>query len=64
VRGIAVGDHIIFSFTGHCDRCRYCASGRSVLCNGYAAAPQGTLLDGTTRMSVKGRGVRQMARIG
>jgi len=64
VRGIAVGDHIIFSFTGHCDRCRYCASGRSVLCNGYAAAPQGTLLDGTTRMSVKGQGVRQMARIG
>ena len=64
VRGVDVGDHIIFSFTGHCDRCRYCASGRSVLCTGYASVPPGMLLDGTTRMTVSGQGIRQMARIG
>ncbi len=62
--GLAVGDHVIFSFTGHCDHCRYCANGRTVLCNGYASVPPGTMHDGSMRMTAGGQGVRQMARIG
>ena len=34
VEHVKKGDHIIFSFRPNCGRCRYCASGRSVICNG------------------------------
>ncbi|OKO83032.1 Zn-dependent alcohol dehydrogenase [Bradyrhizobium sp. AS23.2] len=60
---VSVGDHVIFSFASHCGHCRYCNSGRSVLCNGHAA-PGFLLPDGTTRLKYKGEQVNQMARIG
>ncbi|WP_076861048.1 Zn-dependent alcohol dehydrogenase [Bradyrhizobium mercantei] len=60
---LSVGDHVIFSFTSHCGHCRYCNSGRSVLCNGYKA-PGFMMNDGTTRMSFKAEPVYQMGRIG
>ena len=61
---IAVGDHVIFSFHSHCNHCRYCNSGRSVLCNGYAAVPGFMQRDGKTRLKHSGVPVGQMARIG
>jgi S-(hydroxymethyl)glutathione dehydrogenase / alcohol dehydrogenase len=60
---VSVGDHVIFSFSSHCGHCRYCNSGRSVLCNGHAA-PGFLLPDGTTRVKYKGEQVNVMARIG
>jgi S-(hydroxymethyl)glutathione dehydrogenase / alcohol dehydrogenase len=60
---VAVGDHVIFSFSSHCGHCRYCNSGRSVLCNGHPT-PGVVLPDGTTRLKFKGEPVYQMARIG
>lgn len=48
---VAVGDHVALSWMPSCGVCRYCVSGRPVLCT--AAAPAllaGTLLDGTVRL--------------
>lgn len=58
------GDHVIFSFQSHCGHCRYCYSGRSVLCVGRAKVPGSLLPDGTTRLSYNGAPVGQMTRIG
>ena len=35
VTAVKPGDHVIFSFRPHCGRCRYCSSGRTVLCVGH-----------------------------
>lgn len=58
------GDHVIFSFQSHCGHCRYCFSGRSILCVGHAKVPGFLLPDGSTRMSLDGQPVGQMARVG
>jgi len=60
---VSVGDHVIFSFASHCGHCRYCNSGKSVLCNGHSA-PGFLMPDGTTRLKFKAEPVYQMARIG
>ena len=60
---LSVGDHVIFSFASHCGHCRYCNSGRSVLCNGHKTPPTG-LPDGTSRLKLNGEPVSLMARIG
>src|SRR5881409_2857559 len=57
------GDHIIFSFRPQCGRCFYCASGRSILCDGYAS-PRFVLLDGTHRLRRNGQDINQLARLG
>jgi S-(hydroxymethyl)glutathione dehydrogenase/alcohol dehydrogenase len=63
VSNVKVGDHIIFSFRTHCGRCLYCTTGRTVLCDGYTSA-RWAMLDGTNRLSLKGKPVNQMARLG
>jgi S-(hydroxymethyl)glutathione dehydrogenase/alcohol dehydrogenase len=58
VESVAPGDHVVLSWLPACGRCRYCTSGRLTLCD--VAAPAllaGTLLDGTTRLSLDGRPV-------
>jgi S-(hydroxymethyl)glutathione dehydrogenase / alcohol dehydrogenase len=58
VTSVATGDHVVLSWLPACGRCRHCASGRPTLCD--VAAPAllaGTLLDGTTRLSLNGRPV-------
>ena len=64
VTNVKPGDHIIFSFRPQCGRCLYCSLGRSILCDGHNDTPRFVLFDGTQRMSVKGQGLNQMARIG
>jgi S-(hydroxymethyl)glutathione dehydrogenase/alcohol dehydrogenase len=32
VRGVAVGDHVVLAWIPSCGRCRFCATGRPVLC--------------------------------
>jgi Zn-dependent alcohol dehydrogenase len=58
------GDHVIFSFRPHCGRCRYCSSGRTVLCIGHNDTPRWRMHDGTARVNLNGEPVNQMARIG
>jgi S-(hydroxymethyl)glutathione dehydrogenase/alcohol dehydrogenase len=56
VRDLKPGDHVILSWAPACGRCHYCATGRSQLCE-RAAPTRGTLLDGGTRMRLKGKPV-------
>jgi S-(hydroxymethyl)glutathione dehydrogenase/alcohol dehydrogenase len=55
VEGVQPGDHIIVSWAPSCGHCRYCASGRPVLCANQP--PFGYLGDGTVRMHLDGVGV-------
>ena len=49
------GDHVIFSFRPHCGHCRYCASGRTVLCIGRDSVPRWlACYDGTLRVKLNG----------
>lgn len=51
VTHVAPGDHVALSWMPNCGTCRFCQTGRPVLC--AASAPAllaGTLLDGTVRM--------------
>lgn len=54
VRGLAVGDHVVFSFVPVCGHCMPCMTARPALCeNGVAANNQGVLLGGGTRLRDK-----------
>src|SRR2546421_12266798 len=64
VTTVKPGDHVIFSFRPQCGHCLYCSIGRSILCDGHNDTPRFMLFDGTTRMSHKGEGLNQLARIG
>lgn len=58
VRGLAAGDHVVFSFVPHCGHCLPCGEGRAVLCEpGARANLEGTLLNGAKKF----RDVRGMA---
>ena len=49
-----IGEKVVLTFTPSCGRCRFCVSGRSVLCEEVArAAAQGTMWDDTTRFFEK-----------
>jgi S-(hydroxymethyl)glutathione dehydrogenase / alcohol dehydrogenase len=51
VTGVAVGDHVVISWTPPCRRCRYCVSGRPVLCDEVAKHSANHLsFDGKTRI--------------
>jgi S-(hydroxymethyl)glutathione dehydrogenase/alcohol dehydrogenase len=50
VSNVSVGAHVIISWSPACGHCRYCVSGRPVLC--INQPPFGFLADGTTRMRV------------
>ncbi len=64
VTNVKPGDHVVFSFRPNCGHCRYCASGRSVLCIGHNDTPRWVMHDGTTRLKMNGEPLHQMARIG
>jgi NDMA-dependent alcohol dehydrogenase len=49
VTGLAVGDHVVASFIYMCGKCRFCVSGRPVLCLEQHKALT-TPLEGTTRV--------------
>jgi NDMA-dependent alcohol dehydrogenase len=59
VESLKVGDHVVASFIPACGHCRYCAAGRSNLCNLGAKLQLGPQLDGTYRMHHDGRDVSQ-----
>ena len=47
VRGLGIGDHVVSSFVTMCGHCRFCMTGRPVLCdaaaNAYWTLPDGSL---------------------
>jgi alcohol dehydrogenase (nicotinoprotein) len=49
VTALAPGDHIVCSFLPVCGRCRFCAMGRTNLCDMGATLIEGCLPDGTFR---------------
>ena len=53
VTDVAPGDHVIFSLTYQCGRCRNCAAGRPNLCDTFQRRT-GLMPDGTTRFSRDG----------
>ena len=51
VKGVAVGDHVVFSFVPICGHCKHCITARPALCeNGVAANNKGLLLGGGSRL--------------
>jgi Zn-dependent alcohol dehydrogenase len=58
VTGIAPGDHVVLNWAPDCGRCFYCLRGKPSLCETYVGPIWGgTLLDGTTRLSWRGKPV-------
>ncbi len=55
VNEVKVGDHVVISWAPNCGRCKFCVSGRPVLC--HRGAPAGHLPDGSTRFHRGGRPV-------
>ena len=53
VTSVAPGDHVIFSLTAQCGRCRNCTAGRSNLCEWHALGT-GKAPDGTHRFGKDG----------
>ncbi|HJQ48612.1 MAG TPA: NDMA-dependent alcohol dehydrogenase [Amycolatopsis sp.] len=49
VTKVKPGDHVVCSFIPNCGHCRYCATGRSNLCDLGATILEGALPDGTFR---------------
>lgn len=57
VTGLAPGDHVILSWTPSCRRCRYCVSGRPVLCDKVSEHSAHHLsFDGRTRITTSDGG--------
>src|SRR5262249_45984230 len=59
---LAPGDHVILSWAPTCGRCHYCVIGRPNLCERRLPG-RGVLLDGTTRMSLRGRPVHHYGHV-
>ncbi len=62
VSRVKPGDHCVLIFRPNCGVCYYCTIGRPVLCAGHPH-PQGTMFDGTTRLSVHGAPVYHLAQL-
>jgi S-(hydroxymethyl)glutathione dehydrogenase / alcohol dehydrogenase len=62
VRDLEVGDHVVLSWAPTCGRCHYCVIGRPNLCERRMPG-RGVLLDGTTRMSLRGRPVHHYGHV-
>ena len=55
---VDVGDHVVLSILPSCGRCAACLDGRPNHCQTAAAAMrEGALLDGSSRLSARGRGL-------
>ncbi len=56
VTDLAVGDHVVLSWVPHCGTCRFCLAGKPSQClpSAEVIAGEGTLFDGTTRLTIDG----------
>ncbi|MEL7368715.1 MAG: S-(hydroxymethyl)glutathione dehydrogenase/class III alcohol dehydrogenase [Myxococcota bacterium] len=56
VTSLAPGDHVIPLYTAECRACKFCASGKTNLCQAVRATQgRGVMPDGTSRFSYKGQ---------
>ncbi|MTD53512.1 NDMA-dependent alcohol dehydrogenase [Amycolatopsis pithecellobii] len=64
VTKVKPGDHVVCSFIPNCGTCRYCATGRSNLCDMGATILQGNLPDGSFRFHRGGTDYGAMCMLG
>ncbi|MFF3896340.1 NDMA-dependent alcohol dehydrogenase [Streptomyces sp. NPDC001812] len=64
IEHLAVGDHVVFSFLPACGRCRWCASGRSNLCDYGQFLMEGSMISGGYRAHARGRDVGTLSLVG
>ena len=65
VHDLAVGDHVVLSFMPACGKCRWCAIGRSNLCDYGAHLMEGRMIsDGGFRLHAKGQDLMAMSLLG
>ena len=65
VEELSEGDHVLASFSPSCGMCRYCASGRSFICNeNKNFGERGQLEDGSNKHRAQGRDLFVMAKLG
>jgi S-(hydroxymethyl)glutathione dehydrogenase/alcohol dehydrogenase len=64
VTKVKPGDHVVCSFIPNCGTCRYCATGRSNLCDMGATILEGSLPDGTFRFHRGGTDYGGMCMLG
>ncbi|MDR3689466.1 MAG: Zn-dependent alcohol dehydrogenase [Fimbriimonas sp.] len=58
VSRVATGDHVALNWAPSCGHCFYCLNDRHSLCSAYLAPIwAGTMMDGTTRLSLNGQPV-------
>ncbi|KAA9163327.1 NDMA-dependent alcohol dehydrogenase [Amycolatopsis acidicola] len=64
--GWSVGDHVVFSFVASCGRCRWCAEGRTNLCDLGRFSLTGSRYDdpGSYRFALDGAAVGQLCGVG
>ncbi|KAL5834673.1 hypothetical protein ACOSQ4_014170 [Xanthoceras sorbifolium] len=55
VEQVKEGDVVIPTYIGECKECENCTSGETNLCLKYPLSFNGLMLDGTSRMSIKGK---------
>ncbi|XVE90394.1 hypothetical protein DITRI_Ditri20bG0074200 [Diplodiscus trichospermus] len=55
VNGLKQGDIVIPTYVAECQTCENCTSGKTNLCLKYPVALNCLMLDGTTRMSIRGQ---------
>ncbi len=56
------GDHVILNFRPNCGWCKFCTSGRPVLCNG-APSPRWFMFDGSVRLHKGSMDIHHFARV-
>lgn len=65
VGNLAIGDHVVISWVPQCGHCYFCERGQGELCEvGSVALATGGLLDATSRFSMGGQPMFQMAATG
>lgn len=64
VEGLAVGDHVVFSFTPACGRCHWCTIGRSNLCDYGQYLMEGSMISGGYRAHARGKDVGTLSLVG
>jgi S-(hydroxymethyl)glutathione dehydrogenase/alcohol dehydrogenase len=64
VTKVKPGDHVVCSFIPNCGHCRYCATGRSNLCDLGATILDGALPDGSYRFHAGGADYGAMCMLG
>jgi S-(hydroxymethyl)glutathione dehydrogenase/alcohol dehydrogenase len=62
VTRVQPGQHVVLNWSPACDTCFYCSRSQPYLCEIYAPVKRGgTMLDGTTRLRLKGKVVHQFS---